>query len=226
MHGTLYVVATPIGTLADLSPRAAEVLSSVDLVLAEDTRSLKKLLPDRSLKSLAYHARNARLVRDRILSLLEEGKTLALTTDAGTPGVSDPGVELVAFIRERAPETRILSVPGPSALAAALAVSGLPTAPMTFLGFPPHKKGRQTFFRELAELPHTAVFYESPHRLLKALESLAEVLPASARVVVLRELSKRHEGAVSGSPSEVLAHFLAHAEEVRGEIVVVVSPAS
>lgn len=226
MPGTLYVVATPIGTLADLSPRAVEVLTSADLVLAEDTRSLKKLLPDQSLKSLAYHARNARLVRDRIVDLLEEGKTLALTTDAGTPGVSDPGVELVAYIRQQSPETRILSVPGPSALAAALAVAGVPTAPMTFLGFPPHKKGRQTFFRDLAEIPHTVVLYESPHRLMKALEALAEVLPASSTLVVLRELSKRHESAVSGVPQEVLEHFTTHPGEVRGEIVIVVSPAA
>ena len=150
---------------------------------------------------------------------------MALVTDAGTPGISDPGTELVALVRERLGESvRIEAIPGPAALTAALSIAGIPTNEFTFLGFLPHKKGRQTLFQEIAAMERTAMFYESPHRILKALESLAQFLPEGRTVLVMRELTKIHEESVKGTPEEVLAYFVEHPEKVRGEFVVMVAP--
>ncbi len=226
-RGTLSVVATPIGNLGDITLRALETLKRADAIACEDTRVTSKLLSryDISKPLLVYHARSGRLAGERVLALLGEGKRMALVTDAGTPGISDPGQALVALVRERLGDTvRIETIPGPSAVAAALSIAGLPCAEYLFLGFLPHKKGRQTLFKEIAAETRTVVFYESPHRIDKALAALAAVLPGGRQVAVCRELTKIHEETIVGSASEVAAYFAAHRDAARGEFVVVVAP--
>lgn len=224
--GTLSVVATPIGNLGDITLRALDILKQCDVIACEDTRVTAKLLARFEIQKplLVYHARSGRSASTRILAALAEGKHVALVTDAGTPGISDPGSELVSEVRARlGKEVRIEAIPGPSALTAALSIAGVPTHEFVFLGFLPHKKGRQTLIKEIAENERTCVFYESPHRIEKALASLAEVLEPTRKVVVLRELTKLHEAMVAGSASEVAEHFVTHSGEVRGEFVVIVS---
>ncbi|MGE5541252.1 MAG: 16S rRNA (cytidine(1402)-2'-O)-methyltransferase [Bacillota bacterium] len=224
--GTLSVVATPIGNLGDITLRAIETLRDADAIACEDTRVTAKLLARLDIQKplLIYHAQSGKLAADRILTQLAEGKRIALVTDAGTPGISDPGSELVAQVKERlGNEVRIEAIPGPSALTAALSIAGIPTHEFTFVGFLPHKKGRQTLFQQIAESNRTMVFYESPHRIEKALASLAEVLDEKRRVIVLRELTKIHESVVEGTAEEVAAYFTAHPGEVRGEFVVCVA---
>jgi 16S rRNA (cytidine1402-2'-O)-methyltransferase len=225
--GTLSVVATPIGNLADITLRALEALKQADAIACEDTRVTSKLLSRYGIEKplLVYHARSGKLAATRILSQLGEGKRIVLVTDAGTPGISDPGTALVAEVRARlGDEVRIAALPGPSAVTAALSIVGLPTDEFTFLGFLPHKKGRQTLFAEIAAMKRTSVFYESPHRLMKALEALRAVLAPERKVAVLRELTKIYESCVIGSAEEVTAHFAAHPGEVRGEFVLIVAP--
>lgn len=224
--GTLSVIATPIGNLGDITLRALQTLKDADAIACEDTRVTSKLLARYDIQKplLVYHAQSGRLAATRVLSQLAEGKRVALVTDAGTPGISDPGSELVRQVRDTfGGEVTIEAIPGPSALTAALSIAGVPTNEFTFLGFLPHKKGRQTLFKEIAAMERTVVFYESPHRIEKALASLAEVLPEGRRVMAMRELSKLHEQVVEGSAAEVALHFKEHPGEVRGEFVVVVS---
>ncbi len=235
---SLYIVGTPIGNLEDITLRALKILGSVDVILCEDTRMTKRLLTRHSISrpTLSYHAHSALSRTDEIIRLLKEGKNLALVSDAGTPGISDPGAHLVAQVRAvlaeeiKAGGIKIESVPGPSALTTALSIAGVPCADFTFLGFLPHKKGRETLFREISASERTMVFYESPHRIEKTLASLAEYLtvegaPAAAshRVSVCRELTKIFEEVVSGSPEEVAEHFKNNQDTVRGEFVVIVS---
>lgn len=219
---TLFVVATPIGNLGDITHRAIEVLSSVSVVAAEDTRVTRKLLQHYEIQNsvISYHAQSTDGARDAILSRLEAGEDVALVTDAGTPGISDPGSELVAHAR--AMGILVAAVPGASALTAALSIGGVPTNEFVFLGFLPHKKGRQTLFAEIAESKRTVVFYESPHRIMKTLTSLSEVLDTQ-KVSVFRELTKMYEEVVQGSACEVLSYFEENTEHVRGEFVVAVS---
>ncbi len=226
-QGTLSVVGTPIGNLADITLRALDTLRQADVIACEDTRVTAKLLAryeiERSL--LIFHAQSGRVATNRILSLLAEGKHVALVTDAGTPGISDPGTELVREVRERlGDEVRIQSIPGPAAITAAISIAGLRTHEFVFLGFLPHKKGRQTLFKEIAESERAMVFYESPHRIEKALESLAEVLDEDRVVAVARELTKLHESFVEGSAVSVRDYFKEHPDQVRGEFVVIVAP--
>lgn len=225
--GTLSVVATPIGNLGDITLRALEVLRAADAIAAEDTRVTSKLLTRYDIKKplLVYHAQSGKLATTRMLTLLGEGKRIALVTDAGTPGISDPGSALVAEVRERlGDDVRIESIPGPSAVTAALSIAGVPTNEFTFLGFLPHKKGRLTLMKEIAGMSRTAVFYESPHRLEKALAELAAALAEDRKVTVMRELTKMFESAVSGAPQEMAEYFKDHPKEVRGEFVIIVSP--
>lgn len=225
--GTLSVVATPIGNLGDITLRALETLKEADAIACEDTRVTSKLLARYSIEKplLVYHAQSGKLSATRILSQLAEGKRIALVTDAGTPGISDPGTELVRLVRDHfGTEVRIETIPGATALTAALSIAGVPTNQFIFFGFLPHKKGRQTLFREIADLERTAVFYESPHRIEKALASLAEVLPEDRKVLVLRELTKMHEALIEGSAVEVAQHFADNPGQVRGEFVVIVAP--
>lgn len=222
MQGTLSVVATPIGNLGDITLRAIETLKAADAIACEDTRVTAKLLARFDIKKPLIIYSAARTGSEpRILSMLEEGKRVALVTDAGTPGVSDPGGELVAAAR--AAGFRVEAIPGPSALAAALSIAGVPAASFVFLGFPPNKKGRQTFFKNASAEERAVVFYESPHRILKALAELSTQLPAGRQVAVCRELTKLHESVVTGTVAEAIAHFDAHPDEVRGEFVVILA---
>lgn len=224
--GTLSVVATPIGNMGDITLRALDTFRQADAIACEDTRVTSKILARYDIQKplLVYHAQSGKLATTRVLSLLGEGKHVALVTDAGTPGISDPGTMLVAEVRARlGDDVRIEAIPGASALTAALSIAGIPTHEFTFLGFLPHKKGRQTLMKEIAEMERTAVFYESPHRIEKALGELAAVLPAERKVTVMRELTKMYESVVSGTAAELVEHFATHPTEVRGEFVVIVS---
>lgn len=220
----LYVVATPIGNLEDITLRAIRILNEVDFILCEDTRVTKKLLSHFDIKTstISYHANSKITKLEKILELLEEGKNLALVSDAGTPAISDPGVQLVSEIREKLPDTKIVSVPGASALTAAISVAGVPSARFSFLGFLPHKKGRETLFTEIAATEETIIFYESPHRIIKTLESLAQHCP-DKKITIARELTKIYETVTSGKPAEILQYYDENKEEIRGEFVVIVS---
>jgi len=227
MNGTLSVVATPIGNLGDLTFRALDTLKQADAIACEDTRVSAKLLARYEISKplLVYHAQSGRLAATRILTLLAEGKRVALVTDAGTPGISDPGTALVAEVRATlGDQVRIEAIPGPSALTAALSIAGVPTDQFVFFGFLPHKKGRQTLMKEIAGSGRTVIFYESTHRIEKALAELEVVLQKERRVVVARELTKLFESVVTGSAWEVKEYFASHQKEVRGEFVVIIAP--
>ncbi len=220
----LYVVATPIGNLEDITLRALRVLGEVDFILCEDTRVTRKLLSHYEIKTstISYHSNSKIDKVEKILEMLEEGKNLALVSDAGTPAISDPGVQLIEKIKDKLPNVKILTVPGPSALAAAISVAGVPSARFEFLGFLPHKKGRETIFSEIAKTETTTIFYESPHRIIKTLESLAKHCPEK-QITIARELTKIYETSTSGKAAELLQYYDENPEEVRGEFVVIVS---
>jgi len=230
--GVLYIVATPIGNLEDITVRALRVLREVDLVLCEDTRVTRTLLGAHGISArvMSYHSHSGRAKAEKVLAALSDGKSVALVSDAGTPTISDPGSSLVALVRERLPEAPVVPVPGASAVVAALSASGLPSSEFLFLGFLPRKKGRRAIFSEITESKRTVVFYESPHRVIKTLESLAgafsEAGQEGRRVAVAREITKIHEEFVSGTPREILAHYEKHRDRVRGEFVVMVEGAS
>ncbi len=221
--GTLYVVATPIGNLEDITLRALRILSEVDYILCEDTRVTGNLLKHHEIKTplRRYDAHTSEGVHEVILADLAAGKKIALVSDAGTPGVSDPGVFLIAKLRAIG-GVRIDAIPGPSAVTAAFSIAGLPGNQFSFLGFVPQKKGRQTFFNDLELYEHPVIFFESTHRIMKTLESLVTVLPETATVSVGRELTKLFEEMVQGSPNEVLTYYTTHPDKVRGEYVVIV----
>ena len=221
---TLYVVATPIGNLEDITLRALRVLKEVDIVLCEDTRMTKRLLShyDIATSTLSYHARSGTAKVAKIIELLEEGKNLALVSDAGTPGISDPGSLLVFSIREHFGESvGVVAVPGPSALTAAFSVAGVPASDFLFLGFLPHKKGRETLFNEIEKSKRTVVFYESPHSILKTLESLA-AHTEDRHVTIVRELTKIYEEVLEGTAEELLTRLRDNPEKQKGEFVVIV----
>jgi len=223
----LSVVATPIGNLEDITLRALRVLKEADVVACEDTRVTKKLLMHFEIATpcVSFHANSGERGIGQVIKLLEEGKNVALVSDAGTPGISDPGLELVSRVREQFGSDLIIeAIPGASALAAALSIAGLRAASFTFYGFLPLKKGRETLFKEIAASERASVFYESPHRIMKALEKLAALLP-DRRIGLFRELTKMYEESAVGSAAEVLAHFAAHPEKQRGEFVIVVEAA-
>ena len=225
-----YIVATPIGNMGDITLRAIETLKSVDLILCEDTRETKKILdkyninkPTMSYPSDDYSRAGHAKKIDKIFELLEQGKNLALVSDAGTPGISDPGAMLINKIKTHFSHgVVVIPIPGPSAVIAALSASGLPTHEFTFLGFLPHKKGRETLFKEIAESERTMVFYESPHRILKTLESLVKFCPTK-KVCIARELTKIYEELKTGSPAEVLEYLNKNPEKQRGEFTVIVT---
>lgn len=219
----LHVVATPIGNLRDISFRALSTLAAADAVIAEDTRVTKTLLAHYGISTplVAYHEHNAKVIRPHLLARLEAGATLALVSDAGTPLVSDPGYKLVQEALEQG--AHVTSVPGPSAVLAALVVAGLPTDRFFFEGFLPHKSGpRRARLAELAQVPGTLVFFESPRRLAETLADCAAVLGARAAAIA-RELTKVYESVRRGSLGE-LAAALAQEEPPKGEIVLLVAP--
>lgn len=222
---TLFVVGTPIGNLEDVTLRALRVLKEVDLILCEDTRVTKRLLLKYEIETptMSYHAQSKLAKADKILALLEEGKNLALVSDAGTPCISDPGSLLIAQIRERfGNDVPVVPIPGPSALVTALSASGISVAEFTFLGFLPHKKGRETLFKEIANSSRVMAFYESTHRIEKALESLEKFCGSERRIIVAREITKIYEEFVRGTTGEVRNHFTQNSDRVRGEFVVIV----
>ena len=219
-----YIVSTPIGNMLDITFRAIETLKNVDLILCEDTRTTKNLLNKYEIvkPTMSYHAQSKLSKTDKILDLLEEGKDLALVSDAGTPGISDPGNMLIKAILERfGDKVRIIPIPGPTALITALSGSGLNNGEFTFIGFLPHKKGRETLFKEISESKRTMVFYESPHRIIKTLESLVKFCP-NKKVCVARELTKIYEQFIINTSEEVLNYFKENPDKVRGEFVVIV----
>lgn len=221
-----YVVGTPIGNLEDITYRAVRVLGEVDLILCEDTRFTKNLLTKYNISTPTFSYPSDNLATDskftKILEMIEGGKTLALVSDAGTPAISDPGSVLIAKIKENFLEIEVVAIPGPSAVISALSVSGLPASDFTFLGFLPHKKGRETLFKEIAVSERTVAFYESPHRIMKTLDSLKKFTP-ERKIIIARELTKIFEQIISGTPSEVEKYFLNNSDKIKGEFVVLVS---
>ena len=219
---TLYIVATPIGNMEDMTLRAVRVLGEVDVVLAEDTRNTGKLLKRHGIeaKMKSYHQQSSDRVAEDIIVLLEDGNDLALVTDAGTPGIADPGNELIQRVVESPPETRIESIPGASSLTAALSVSGFPTNEFVFLGFLPHKKGRMTLLNEIAEIERTVVLFESPHRIKKLLGELSERIP-DRKCAIFREVTKLHESTYRDTVAELAQKDIPE----KGEFVVVLAPA-
>ena len=217
----LYIVPTPIGNLEDITLRALRVLKEVPVILAEDTRTSRKLLDHFGIGTSlrAFHAFNEHAVVERIVDELASGADMALVSNAGTPGISDPGFLLVRACVRRG--VRVECLPGPTAFVPALVASGLPCDTFHFEGFLPHKKGRQTRLKYLAGLPHTFVLYESPFRLLKCLDELIAVCGAERSACVARELSKLHEEVKTDSLAALKEHF--SKKEVKGEIVVVVA---
>jgi len=219
--GKLSLVATPIGNLEDMTYRAVRILKEADYILCEDTRVtgglLKRYEIDGKLRRYDAHASEKTL--STILEDLAAGKQLALVSDAGTPGISDPGVYLVQQAREA--NVAIEVIPGPSAVTAAISLAGISGNQFVFLGFIPQKKGRETFFKTLHEYAIPVVFFESTHRILKALHSLHEHLP-NTKVYIGRELTKLHEEMIIGTPGEILATLEAQPVRQKGEFVVII----
>lgn len=214
----LYIVGTPIGNLGDITLRALEILKTVDIILCEDTRVTQKLLNHYNInkKTISFHSQSGISKLDKILNLLKDND-LALVSDAGTPTISDPGSILVDAARKEGAE--VIAIPGVSAVTSALSISGIPASEFLFLGFLPHKKGRETLFKEIFDSKRTVVFYESPHRIMKTLDSLKEI---GRKVVIARELTKIYEQVVLGSAEEVYEYFKQNEDKVRGEFVVIV----
>lgn len=222
--GVLYIVPTPIGNLEDMTLRAIRVLKEVDMVLCEDTSVTQRLFKEYeiSTKTTVFYAQTGIKNIEKIMKMLEEGKSLALVSDAGTPTISDPGVLLVDMVRKELPLVKIVALPGASALTTALSSSGITSSTFTFYGFLPHKKGRETLFKIIAENAMTSVFYESVHRIEKTLLSLSLVLDDQRKVVIARELTKMHEEIVRGTATEVKEYFINNKDHIRGEFVVIV----
>ena len=206
--GTLYVVATPIGNLEDMTYRAVRILKSVDLIAAEDTRHSRKLLMHYAIDTplISYHDHNEKSRAEQLLEKLRAGASLALISDAGTPCIADPGYRLISRCRQE--ELPVIAIPGPSALVAALSIAGLPTDAFRFLGFLPAKThGRKQLLEEVRDERQTLVCYEAPHRLAAALEDIAAVCGEQRALAVARELTKKHEELYFGPVSEALRHF-------------------
>ncbi|OGZ24297.1 MAG: 16S rRNA (cytidine(1402)-2'-O)-methyltransferase [Candidatus Nealsonbacteria bacterium RIFCSPLOWO2_01_FULL_43_32] len=218
----LYIVGTPIGNLKDISLRAIETLKEVDLILCEDTRVTKILLDHYEIKTptLSYHQHSQLKKVEEIIQLLKDGKNLALVSDAGTPGIADPGGKLVeSVVKALGDAAKIVSVPGTNAFIAAASISGFPIDRFVFLGFPPVKNKRKKFFTEAVSLKYPVVFFESKHRILKTLAELA-LLNKQLYLVVCRELTKQFETTYRGTVKEVLEKL--SEEEIRGEFVVII----
>jgi 16S rRNA (cytidine1402-2'-O)-methyltransferase len=222
-HGTLYILATPIGNLGDITLRAIETFKKADMVLCEDTRVTGKLLSHLGIKKpmKSYTSHSSDKLHAEILESLKHEWNVVLVSDAGTPGISDPGMMLVKKVREEVPEASIVAIPGPSALVSALSISGISASEFTFLGFLPHKKGRETALRKIAEMEHPVVMYESTHRILKLLEELHKWI-GTRNVGIAKEITKMHEGYFQGTPEELLSFFDAHKDKTKGEFVVIV----
>jgi 16S rRNA (cytidine1402-2'-O)-methyltransferase len=233
---TLYVVGTPIGNLEDLTMRALRIFKEVDFILCEDTRVTHKLLSHYEIKTptISYHQHSGDLKIGRIIDLLRSGKNLALVTDAGTPGISDPGGKLVSMVRQEFAKleedsdniesVKIESVPGPAALTTAVSISGAGLDRFLFLGFLPNKKGRQTMLKEISASEYPVIVYESKHRIVKLLEEL-EKFNANKnpyKVTVCRELTKMFESIYEGNAADILAELIKDQNNLKGEFVVII----
>ncbi|MDI6591768.1 MAG: 16S rRNA (cytidine(1402)-2'-O)-methyltransferase [Patescibacteria group bacterium] len=222
----LYVVSTPIGNLEDITERALRILSEVDLILCEDTRVTKKLLAHYQIKTptLSYHQHSKLKKIDYILKLLKKGKNLALVSDAGTPGISDPGNKLIQeVIRGLGEQVKVVPVPGPSAVTCVASISGFPMDKFIFLGFSPTKRKRKKFFEEIINSKYPVIFYESPYRILKTLNELklkTKSYKLNPELVVCRELTKKFETIYRGRIEEVIKEI--EKDEIKGEFVVIV----
>jgi len=218
----LYLVPTPIGNLEDITLRAIRILKEADIILAEDTRTSGKLLKHYEIKTKmeSYHKFNEHKSVDRLLQRMKQGEQFALISDAGTPAISDPGYLLSKAVLEEGLKLEVL--PGATAFVPAIIKSGFSCDRFFYEGFLPHKKGRQTKMKEVAENNFTTVFYESPHRIVKALEQIVEFIGPERKVSVSREISKMFEETITGTAEEVLANLKAR-EKVKGEIVLVIS---
>lgn len=218
----LYIIATPIGNLSDITLRAIETLKAVDFILCEDTRVTKNLLDHYQISKplISYHQHSDEKKVNEIKELLEQGKNLALVTDAGTPGISDPGEKLISSLTmgQWSNET-MTPIPGPSAVITALSISGFKSDRFIFMGFPPHKNKRLKFFKEVAENKYTTVFYESNHRIKKCLENLKEVLKPDRQIVVCRELTKKFETVYRGTIEEIMKMGILE----KGEFVLIIN---
>ena len=222
---TLYIVATPIGNLEDITLRAIRTLKEVDLILCEDTRQTRKLLDHYEIqtKTMSYHQHSGVGKVNLIMQKLRDGANLALVTDAGTPAINDPGVALVhELVLMLGDDLTVSPIPGPSAVTAILSASGLPSHDFRFLGFLPHKKGRETMFELIRDSDSTTVCYESTHRISKTLKRLTEVLDPMRQLVVGRELTKKFETIYRGTPQEVMRQI--DESSSRGEFVIVIGP--
>ena len=227
----LYIIATPIGNLEDITLRAIRILKEVDIIFCEDTRTTRTLLKHYEITTPtdSFYAQSKLSKIDKIINLLKEGKNLALVSDAGTPAISDPGSILVAKIQEyfqlgtpgAKSDVKIIPIPGASSLTAAFSASGVLGGEFTFLGFLPHKKGRETLFKEIADSNRPYIFFESPHRIEKALESLKKFAP-NKKLVIGRELTKIYEEFLLGTAEEIQEIFKDKPEKIRGEFVVIV----
>ena len=218
----LYVVATPIGNLQDITLRALEILKSVDLIACEDTRVTTKLLNHYQIKKplVSYHQHSKIGKVDRIIEKLKNGKKVAVVTDAGTPGVSDPGNVLVAEAIKN--EIKVIPIPGVSALTTIVGIAGIDLQKFVFLGFPPHKKGRETFFKKVLKSEFPVIYYDSVYRILKNLKLLQKLGGQNKNIILGRELTKIYEETMRGKPEEILNYFKTNPEKLKGEFVVIV----
>lgn len=221
-EGKLYIIATPIGNLEDLTFRAKRILETVDGIACEDTRHSVILLNHYGIKKplISFHSHSGVTKVEKIIDFLSEGQSIALVSDAGTPGISDPAYVLIQAALEK--KIPIIPIPGPSAVITALCASGLPTDKFLYLGFLPIKKGRQTLFKEIALSPYTVVFYESPHRLLRTLSELGQHLKPESQIVVAKELTKMYETFFRGNIADIAKKL--PAGNPKGEYVVMVKP--
>jgi 16S rRNA (cytidine1402-2'-O)-methyltransferase len=220
----LYIVSTPIGNLKDITFRAIETLKKVDLILCEDTRITKKLLDRYDVKARvdSYHQHSKLKKTEDIIKYLEQGKNIALVSDAGTPGISDPGNKLIKEVILRlGDKVKIIAIPGPSAVTAIASISGFPTDKFLFLGFPPVKKKRKKYFQEVVASQYPVIFYESRYRILKTLDGLKEVASSKLEVVIGRELTKKFETIYRGKLEEIIEKV--KKDKVKGEFVVIVN---
>ena len=218
--GILHIVATPIGNMEDMTLRALRTLKEADLIVCEDTRVAKKLLfryeIQKTLLAIPQHTKSDKI--QRVTEKLEQGLDVALITDAGTPGLSDPGNEVVAQVAEAG--FQVSPIPGASALGAIVSVAGINLQEFLFKGFPPHKKGRQTYFTEVAQSEVPVMYYESPYRVLKSFEMLKEMAPEK-KLIVGRELTKMFEEVFRGTAEEAIEYYAANPGKVKGEFVVI-----
>ena len=222
MKGKIYIVATPIGNLEDITLRALRILKEADIIVCEDTRVTQKLLSKFEIKKRLFsiHQHSTQANMERVLEFLEEGDDVVYVSDAGTPGVNDPGNALVDYLYKHGIE--IIPIPGASALTTIISIAGFPMERFEYLGFVPHKKGRKTFFEKVAKLDEAVIFFESTHRILKALDSLQEVLDSDRKLCIGRELTKLHETVYRGNIEEVKEQLIA--SSTKGEFVIVIAP--